>query len=218
MRTLRRRVEYGAHGFKPSTVARRAARRSVLRVMQPFTAYQETVNQDVTRSLDVLGRELDRTRVRLARSNAAILAKLRQQEALLTLPKILEVHSRLIDEVKSAAFTTRYQTDRSLYLALAELRRAHELIGEEPRQGGPAGELTPWELRAFSQNGEDGVLAEILARIGAPERYFVEFGIEDGREGNSVFLADVAGWRGLFMEGDGRGTRIWTASTRGARA
>jgi hypothetical protein len=62
--------------------------------------------------------------------------------------------------------------------------------------------LSGFELRAFSQNGEDGVLAEILRRVGAPTRYFVEFGVESGREGNCVYLADVIGWRGLFMEHD----------------
>ena len=88
-----------------------------------------------------------------------------------------------------------------MYLALSELRRAPRAHRAEP------GELQPtpahaFELRVFSQNGEDGVLAEILRRVGAPARYFVEFGVESGREGNCVYLADVAGWRGLFMEAD----------------
>ena len=30
----------------------------------------------------------------------------------------------------------------------------------------------------------------------------MEFGVESGLEGNSVYLADVAGWSGLFMEAD----------------
>jgi hypothetical protein len=63
-------------------------------------------------------------------------------------------------------------------------------------------DLAPYELRACSQNGEDGAIAEIFARIGTTNRFFVEFGIETGVEGNSVFLADHAGWEGLFIEGD----------------
>ena len=31
--------------------------------------------------------------------------------------------------------------------------------------------------------------------------YFVEFGAAEGGEGNCVFLADVLGWSGLFIEG-----------------
>jgi hypothetical protein len=96
----------------------------------------------------------------------------------------------------------RPETDRAVYLAISELRRAHEAIGDGPADGRDRAELTAWELRAFSQNGEDGVLAEILARVGAPIRSFVEFGAQSGREGNCVFLADVAGWDGVFMEAD----------------
>ncbi len=58
------------------------------------------------------------------------------------------------------------------------------------------------EARVFSQNGEDGVLAALFGRIGTGTRRFVEFGIQDGREGNAVLLADVAGWSGLFLEAD----------------
>jgi hypothetical protein len=63
------------------------------------------------------------------------------------------------------------------------------------------GDLTGFEARVRSQNGEDGVIAEIVRRIGAPERTFVEFGVEDGSQGNCVRLAE-AGWSGLFMEAD----------------
>ena len=49
---------------------------------------------------------------------------------------------------------------------------------------------------------EDGVLVEMLNWIGVTNRYFVEFGIQDGTEGNCVLLADVLGWSGLFLEAD----------------
>lgn len=64
-----------------------------------------------------------------------------------------------------------------------------------------AAPLTPFERSTYSQNGEDGVIAEILGRIGAPSRWFVEFGIEDGSQGNCVALA-YNGWAGLFIECD----------------
>lgn len=63
-------------------------------------------------------------------------------------------------------------------------------------------DLTRFELRGFSQNGEDGVLVEILNRIGVTNRFFVEFGIQNGAEGNCVLLADVFGWTGVFIEAD----------------
>jgi hypothetical protein len=94
------------------------------------------------------------------------------------------------------------ETERTLYIALAQMGERHRAVSESPSMSTEEGPLTPFELRLFSQNGEDGVLAEILTRVGAGERYFVEFGVESGREGNCVYLADIANWRGLFMDSD----------------
>jgi hypothetical protein len=64
-----------------------------------------------------------------------------------------------------------------------------------------AGNLTPYEFRVFSQNGEDGIIAELVRRIGVGcPRTFVEFGAGAGRSGNCVFLADALAWEGLFIE------------------
>src|SRR5919109_2537002 len=62
-------------------------------------------------------------------------------------------------------------------------------------------DLTPYELRVYSQNGEDGVLAELLRRLPPGTRSFVEFGTGDGLETNTRRLAQ-SGWRGLYIEGD----------------
>jgi len=90
----------------------------------------------------------------------------------------------------------------AVYAALPEYVRRIRQVDVKP--GGAPEELalTGYEYQVFSQNGEDGVLAEILRRVGVGERFFVEFGVESGREGNCVALADIAGWRGLFMEAD----------------
>ncbi|MDQ6745797.1 MAG: DUF1698 domain-containing protein [Actinomycetota bacterium] len=90
------------------------------------------------------------------------------------------------------------ETDRAVFASVAALADRHRAAGA----GAPETSLTAFELRGFSQNGEDGVIAELLRRVGVASRYFVEFGIETGREGNCVFLADVLGWPGLFLEAD----------------
>lgn len=91
----------------------------------------------------------------------------------------------------------RYRTI-GRYVALGELVRR---LSEQFQ--GPAGsvDLTPFEYRVFSQNGEDGVLVEILRRIGQGNRSFAEIGAGNGVEGNCVFLADVLGWNGVFIDG-----------------
>lgn len=82
---------------------------------------------------------------------------------------------------------------RGVYAAVAELLERYDVSPKD---------LTRFELKAFSQNGEDGVIQEILRRIGVGSRSFIEFGIGDGSEGNCVFLAQVLGWQGVFAEGD----------------
>jgi hypothetical protein len=96
--------------------------------------------------------------------------------------------------------TPPLDADRARFASLAALHRAHLEIAVGPGGGSRDDRLEGYELRGFSQNGEDGVLAEILTRIGAENRFFVEFGIESGREGNCVYLAELAGWDGLFIE------------------
>jgi hypothetical protein len=64
-----------------------------------------------------------------------------------------------------------------------------------------AADLTRHEFRVFSQNGEDGIIAEVVRRVGQDfPRTFVEFGAGNGLTGNTLFLADVLGWRGLYIE------------------
>jgi hypothetical protein len=56
------------------------------------------------------------------------------------------------------------------------------------------------EAQAFSQNGEDGIIAEIFNRIGTTNKYFVEFGVENGLECNSTNLL-YKQWSGLWIDG-----------------
>lgn len=58
-----------------------------------------------------------------------------------------------------------------------------------------------FERKLLSQNAEDGLIHEILFRIGS-DRHFVEFGVGDGSECNSALLSLYYGWRGLIIEGD----------------
>lgn len=61
--------------------------------------------------------------------------------------------------------------------------------------------INQFERRITSQNGEDGIIAEVFRRIGTTNRYFVEFGVDEGDVCNSAHLAHT-GWSGLMIEGD----------------
>lgn len=54
--------------------------------------------------------------------------------------------------------------------------------------------------KVYSQNDEDGILAEIFRRIGTANRRFLEFGVENGLENNTLCLLEQ-GWTGGWLEG-----------------
>lgn len=104
---------------------------------------------------------------------------------------------------------------RAVYSTLPEYARRIHQVTDQAGAPGAQPDLTSYEYQLFSQNGEDGVLAEILRRTGAPTRCFVEFGVESGREGTCVALADVAGWEGLFLEADNSDHHLLAQKYRG---
>lgn len=57
------------------------------------------------------------------------------------------------------------------------------------------------ESQRFSQNGEDGVIAELVRRVGGGGRRFVEVGAADGAENCTRALAED-GWSGWWVEAD----------------
>ena len=64
--------------------------------------------------------------------------------------------------------------------------------------------LENYEQKIYSQNGEDGVtlkLIEILYNNDNNEKFFVEFGVQDGYECNTRILREKCNWFGLQMDG-----------------
>jgi hypothetical protein len=57
--------------------------------------------------------------------------------------------------------------------------------------------------RVYSQADEDGILHEIFRRIGEGNRTFLELGVGNGLENNTLFLL-VQGWSGVWLEGSER--------------
>jgi hypothetical protein len=61
--------------------------------------------------------------------------------------------------------------------------------------------LERFGYKVYSQNDEDGIIAEIFNRIGTTNKTFVEFGVQTGLESNCHFLLHK-GWNGLWIDGD----------------
>ena len=79
------------------------------------------------------------------------------------------------------------------------LRAAHPSLAAPESQRDT---LRRVEARVYSQNGEDGILAWLLDRVGVASRTVVEFGIEDGSECNAANLLLTFGWTGALLDAD----------------
>ena len=96
---------------------------------------------------------------------------------------------------------------RQLLVRLDRLDRLTEAVGRiEARQvaSDASDDLNAHEFRAFSQNGEDGVVQFLLSRVAVENKLFVEFGVGDYSEANTRFLALHDQWSGLVIEGNSR--------------
>lgn len=75
-------------------------------------------------------------------------------------------------------------------------------LAQDPRYADPK-RLLRHGSKTFSQNGEDGIIAEIFHRISASSRKFVEIGVGNGLENNTALLL-AQGWSGWWVEGGSR--------------
>jgi len=61
--------------------------------------------------------------------------------------------------------------------------------------------IANYEFKVFSQWGDDGIIQYLINRIDVPDKTFIEFGVENYTEANTVFLLLNNNWRGLIMDG-----------------
>jgi hypothetical protein len=65
-------------------------------------------------------------------------------------------------------------------------------------------DLSLLEKKIFSQNGEDGVIMKLIEMIyddTTQKKFYVEFGVENGKECNTRLLRQGYDWDGLQMDG-----------------
>jgi hypothetical protein len=78
------------------------------------------------------------------------------------------------------------------------LRSELDRLKEQPHFRDPR-HLIPYGGKVYSQCDEDGMIAEIFRRIGTTNKCFVEFGIGNGLENNTLALL-FDNWQGLWIE------------------
>lgn len=67
--------------------------------------------------------------------------------------------------------------------------------------------LTKFQSQVYSQNAEDGIIAEIFNRIGTSDKYFIEIGIGNGLENNTRFLLQSE-WVGTWIDNSKQNTKL----------
>jgi hypothetical protein len=68
------------------------------------------------------------------------------------------------------------------------------------RYRGDALSLLPYGYKVFSQSEEDGITFEIFNRIGKTNKKFIEIGVGNGLENNTLSLL-FDGWQGVWIDG-----------------
>src|SRR5262249_58415909 len=108
----------------------------------------------------------------------------------------LETIARRVEEICRRVANLDRATALHYQTAAAALI-AHILA--DPRYDDPL-RLERSGYTVYSQNEEDGILAEIFRRVGGSNRQFLEVGIGDGIGNNTRYLLD-RGWSGAVIEG-----------------
>ncbi len=104
-----------------------------------------------------------------------------------------------IDSIRKAVeqVPTYTQLILNIQLLISDMYRTQVL--SQPKYADKK-RLEPFGFKVYSQNEEDGMIAEIFNRIGTTNKFFIEFGVEDGLQCNTHFLL-FQGWEGVYMEG-----------------
>lgn len=104
-----------------------------------------------------------------------------------------EMH-RLLLELKSVQLELFSLTYRNLHAGLAAWQDQVRFL--DPRLQDPR-VVTGIHGQVYSQNNEDGIIAEIFRRIGTQNRTFVEFGVGDVLQNNTRLLLEL-GWKAML--------------------
>lgn len=107
------------------------------------------------------------------------------------LPKLLEKQTSVQSKMAARQAVDGLQAKAT---QAEMLRRLYQLTSRRPAE-----ELATFGAAYFSQNGEDGIIAEIAARLDLQIASVVEIGAGDGRENNSLNLV-LQGARAVWVE------------------
>jgi hypothetical protein len=103
------------------------------------------------------------------------------------------------------ATTVSYEISRLGYNGcvpdpLQQAQYRESLLRHDPRYSEPK-RLCRFAYKVYSQDDEDGAIAEIFRRVGTESRCFIEIGVGNGFECNTLHLL-LQGWSGHWIDAD----------------
>lgn len=101
----------------------------------------------------------------------------------------------------------------SKILNIAVIRRLDSLLWEhyERKAACSVNPLLKAGRKYYSQNDEDGILLEVLRRINLGRGVFVEIGVGNGCENNTIILL-MSGWKGVWIGAEELAFSVFTSS------
>ena len=93
-------------------------------------------------------------------------------------------------------FVSKSMRIHSINRMLAEINYQNLLKSKKYDDGR---HLINYGFKVYSQADEDGIINEILNRISHTSKTFIELGVQDGKECNTLFLLK-SGWKGLWVD------------------
>ena len=109
---------------------------------------------------------------------------------------IVKIINIILEKTGIAEITRMISMDRRLSIS----KYINDYLYLNPKYK-DSNRLNKYEFSIRSQDGGDGIIAEIFKRIGTTNKKFVEFGVGDGLQNNTVYLL-MQGWSGIWFEGD----------------
>lgn len=106
--------------------------------------------------------------------------------------------NRMKEWIKSTALTVKYDFIVRNRLKQLPIIQEIDRLRESDRYQHPKS-LIPFGSKVYSQSDEDGIIREIFNRIGTTSKAFIEFGIGNGLENNTLALL-FDGWQGLWID------------------
>jgi len=107
------------------------------------------------------------------------------------LPPAEGLPAAIAEAMYQVVHAAQFGRARDAFMAQYWARKRNEALSPLVRHG----------AKYFSQNDEDGILLEILRRLELGKGVFVELGVGNGLENNSLILL-MHGWRGVWLGGE----------------